>query len=136
MGEIHEFFAITKGTNAQSMYRVLDQKDEKGMPIVEKIALEGSSGIPLGGKLKGGTHLLISRLGIFPSSKNNATGGGTTPIVALFLRKDEAMECFKMLDFHWLDLRWRKKTEEVLEMIGNNHPVFILSDSNPIVYEN
>jgi hypothetical protein len=135
-----EFFAIT----TTSVYSVKDQKDEKGIPIVEKIALKGESKISVGQRLNGGSYVGITPEGIIlydedhprnigrlrqkPEEVNIAFyGGRTSPIVALFLSKDKSMVCFNSEGLKPSDSRWEKETKEVLRSIGDNNPVFIIS---------
>lgn len=139
-----EFFAVT----TTSVYRVSDEKDEDGIPIVEKIALKGQSKILVGGRLKNGYLVGISRDRIClyqdeemspyasinkehprPLEEVNTFfwGGTTSPIIALFFKKDEALKCLNSPDLKYCDPRWKEQTKEVLATIGNNHPVFILS---------
>jgi hypothetical protein len=54
-------------------------------------------------------------------------GGHTSPVVALFLTQADADDCYLTEDLMPSDLRWRKETEEVLEAIGDEHPVFVPS---------
>jgi len=133
-----------------SVYLVSGERDEKGYPIVEKIALKGESKVPVGGRLKNGYLVGITRDGILlydedhprpdkpqdPKEVNIAFWGGhTSPIVALFLNKEEAIECLNSSGLQNCDSRWRKQTEETLKAIGENHPVFILSKYSPISFE-
>jgi len=143
MGPIHEFYAVTR----TSVYRVSDERDEKGFPIVEKVALKGESPVSVGERLKNGHSVGIMKTGIVlydywhkehnrrPEMINTAHWGGeTTPITGLFLRKKEAMKCLLAEDLQMCDKRWQQETEEVLRAIGDDHPVFVLSRSYAIVY--
>jgi hypothetical protein len=135
---IHEFFVVTE----TSVYLVTDKKDENGTPIVKKIVLKGQSKIPVGGRLKNGNLVGITKERILlyegemrngrwqrPEEVNTAFwGGGTSQIIALFLKKEEAMKCFNSENLEAWDRRWKKQTEETLKSIGNNHPVFVLSE--------
>ncbi len=133
-----EFYAVTK----TSVYSVTDKRDENGWPIVEKIALRKESFIPIGGRLENGRLVGVTSIGILlydedhprpgrrqlPEMVNIAFyGGKTSPIIALFLEKDEAMACSNSENLEISDLRWRGQTEEVLNMIGNDHEVFVIS---------
>ena len=152
MGEkfLEEFFAVTK----TSVYRVSSQKDEKGFPVVEKIALRGESAVPVGGRLHNGhlVGIMKTEINLYyedyspfsgrreqpqrPEEVNiHYWGGHTSPIVALFLNKEEAMSCFNSENQKNCDPRWRKQTEETLGAIGDNHPVFIPSISHSISYD-
>lgn len=62
-------------------------------------------------------------------------GGHTSYIIALFLDKDEALDCFKYGSVEQCDPRWKEQTKKTLEAIGDNHPVFILSIFDAIRYE-
>ena len=134
MDEIHEFFAVTQ----TSVYRVTDEDGENGWPIVEKIALMGESEIPIGRRLTDGYNVGIMKKGIvmFSSSKRHREpelvnvyywGGKTSSIIALFLKKNKAMECFNSENTTVCDPRWKNETLETLGKIGNDHSVFILS---------
>ena len=118
-------------------------------PVVEKIALRGESGIPIGHRLNYGTFIGINKNGLWlfgdTSFQNQKPGnrrrraeevedffqkGKTSPIVALFLTEDKARECFSVENLVRVDSRWRTETEEVLKAIGNDHPVFVPSDGH------
>lgn len=134
MNEIHEFFAVTQ----TSVYVIKDKK-ENGCPIVEKIAIRGKSAIPVGGRLNNGSSVgILLRAGIIlfnpsktarePESVNiSRWGGHTSPIIALFLDKNKAINCLNTKNTTTCDQRWKKETLETLEKIGNDHPVFVLS---------
>ena len=120
---IHEFFAVTR----TSVYVVKDEKDEKSCPIVEKIALRGESIIPVGGRLTGGYNVgIMFKAGIvmFPSSMRHREpelvnvrqwGFCTSPIIALFLEKDNAMKCFNSDNLQDCDTRWKEETLKTLD---------------------
>jgi hypothetical protein len=134
---VHEFFAVTE----TSVYRVADEKDANGIPIVEKIVLREKSKIPVGGRLRNGNLVGIMKERIvlyfrdhrpdgnevLRPEEANEWGGGTSPIIALFLNKEEAMNCSNSVDLKPWDQRWKKQTRETLTAIGDNHPVFMLS---------
>ena len=140
---IHEFFAVTK----TSVYRVSDERGENNWPIVEKIALRGESETPVGGRLRNGclVGIMGGKLsGIYlydqdhprrgsvqpPEMVNNVFfGSRTSRLVALFLEKEAAIKCSDSNDPRPLDPRWRKQTNETLNAIGDDHPVFIISRS-------
>jgi len=132
-----KFFTVTE----TSVYSVSDERDKKGRPIVEKIALRGKSKIPVGGRLTGGKFVgIMQNLVLYNQDHSKSggiqrpdeidssfEGGHTSYIIALFLNKDEAMACSGSENLKMFDPRWRKQTEEVLRVIGNkHHPVFIL----------
>lgn len=144
---LDEFFALTLNslTRGVSVWRVSSKK-ERNIPIVEKIAIIGQSPIPVGGKLSGGSFAGVMKSCILlyntpnqkrqrPEEVNSAYwGGNTSPIAALFIKKDDAMVCLHSKGLKHCDPRWRKETEETLSKIGDNHPVFVLSISDPIRY--
>lgn len=133
---LKEFFAVTQ----TSVYLVSSEKDEKGVPIVEKIALRGPSAVAKGGRLHNGQFVGIMKDQInlyFAEYRNGRPerpeyvstshwGGHTSPVSALFLDRQAALRCFRFKRQD-CDLRWRKETEEVLAAIGDDHPVFIVS---------
>lgn len=135
---IHEFYAVT----TTSVYLVSDKIGENGCPIVEKIARDAPSSVEVGGRLRNGKLVAVAKDWIFlysdPHSRDYERhpenintrhwGGHTSGLIGLFLRKEEAMDCFRSGDKKVLDPRWRAQTEEVRRRIGNDHPVFILTD--------
>jgi len=133
---LEKFYAVTK----TSVYEVV-AKDKDGNPYAIKIALHGKSKFGIGEKLNGGTMLAIAKsLQFFiPESHSMAspqTGferrlehvntmwwrGGSSDIVALFLKKEEALSCSKESNLTKCDPRWLNQTREVLEKIGEEHP--------------
>ena len=145
---IHEFFAVTK----TSVYRVSDERGENNWPIVEKIALRGESKTSVGCRLRNGclVGIMGGKLsGIYlydqdhprhgsvqpPEMVNNGFfGGRASHLVALFLEKEAAIKCSDSKDPQPLDPRWREQTNEVLNAIGNDHPVFIISRSTDFAF--
>src|SRR3989338_3156829 len=107
---LHEFFAVTLHTKGRSVsiYRVTDKDSENKRPVVEKIALRGESGIPVGQRLNSGTFVGIRYVGLWlfgdESFQKQTSGkrrhseeveefyqkGHTSPLVALFLTEDKA----------------------------------------------
>lgn len=141
-----EIFAVTK----TSVYSVKDERDENGVPIVEKIAVRGRSRVAVGQRLRDGSYAGITPEGIIlyeddhprhlgrphhrPEEVSTAFyGGHTSPIVALFLDKDRAMACFDSEGLMPSDPRWEAETKEALSSIGDNNPVLVISywSSNP-----
>ncbi len=133
MDEIHQFYAVTI---SGSLYLVSDRPDtESHVPIVEKIVMIGSSRLPAGTRLTGGSLVGITPEGIqmFNPDKHNRTaytvstnywGGGSSPIVALFRDESEARECLGSSDLKAWDPRWQMATNLVLQLIGSEHPIF------------
>jgi len=155
MGEtfLKEFFAITW----TSVYLVKNEKDENGVPIVEKIALGKKSEIPVGGrvgkKLRGNCFVGVTKAGIWVYlsdkrqrieeiyEKPEFKAEGTSPIIALCLDKEEAIGFLNSEDFnnyYWKSssVEWGKiKTRETLKVIGENHPLFIISASRNLQFD-
>ncbi len=137
---LHEFYAVTK----TSLYLVTDVKDPDGIPLVAKRLQDGSSRLECGQRLEGGSLVAVTRRGLIMFNSHpkagrrieqinsNYWGGGTTGIVALFLREFEATYCFNNADFPRIssDPSWSEYTRAVLDAIGNDHPVFVLSQSD------
>lgn len=130
---IHEFYAVTK----TSVYKVTDKKDENGHPIVEKIALNGESNIPVDDRLDCTYAVGIMNWlqGYIPGVRSERRPdmrntrywtGNLSPITALFTRKDLALKCLKEPDRHTYDLRWEDESRRILNLIGEDHPTFVL----------
>jgi hypothetical protein len=145
---LHEFYAVTQ----TSVYLVTDKKGKNFVPLVKKIALKGESKIPVGGRLKEGSLVGITRHGIVlydddrsPFSKRKGWkdpeevniafhGGKTSPLVALFLNRKNAFDCFNSKSLQTCDCRWQRQTKQALEVIGKDHPVFVVSElASPLV---
>lgn len=143
-----KFFAVT----TTSVYSVTDERDDQGYPIVQKIAIKKgkNSKIPIGGRLKNGRLVGIQADGIVlydedhprpgrrqdPEGVNTAFWGGhTSPVVALFLKEDEARTCLNSKDLEKCDPRWEIQTKKVLSLIKDDHPVLVVSHHNPITFE-
>lgn len=140
-GVLHEFFAVTL---SGSVYRISDEVKD-GCPNVVKIALRGESHIGVNERLRNGNLVgLIERRIIlyfephpptdFPKHQDPWQintyfwGGGTSSIVALFLREEDAMACFlDRVGKTALDEKWSNYTQATLERIGKDHPVFVIS---------
>jgi len=142
---VTEFFAVTK----TSLYRVRAERSEpNGVPLVQKISQRADSAIAVGGRLLGGTHVAITRRGLFlycqayshrswsderPQRLEQVDswlwGDHTSPIIGLFLDKHEANACFAASRRQCCDRRWREATSATLATIGDDHPVFIISRS-------
>ena len=117
---LKEFFTVTM----TSIYHVKDS-DEYGCPSAVKIALNGESKFPVGTRLRGGSMLAICQyLQMYIPEGGGITsfqrkieavntrywGGGTSPIVGLFLKLEDAKSCFGEKDLQPLDPRWQEKT--------------------------
>jgi len=128
------FFAVT----LTSLYRVTV---EGGKPCVEKVALHGESKIGVGEKLIPEPMLSIgTQLWMFnpqgPAGEfqrefgcveARQCGPHTSMIIGLFKEEEVARYCFEQRSFHLADPRWFLETREVLDEIGDDHPVFSIS---------
>ncbi len=127
---LKEFFAVTM----TSVYRVRD--DGEGRGSAEKIALKSTSAFPVGHVLTGG-HMIAVCKWLMPYRPDDGDerrveniepsywGENTSYIVALFLSRKLAMECFETRgELKACDSRWLGETMDVIESIGTEHPVF------------
>jgi hypothetical protein len=133
--QIKEFFAVTRG----GVYHVQARKNRNGVPYVTKIqSYRKNKSIGIGGCLAGGSTVGIGTIGIqlYRQSKgrrmeNTNTmnwGGGTSAIIGLFLDRKKAMSIKRRKKpLQNCDPRWKKDTLAVLQAIGDNHPVFVIS---------
>jgi len=136
---LHEFYAVTQ----TSVYLVSDKRDKNFVPLVKKIALKGESKIPVGGRLKKGNLVGISRFGIilYDDSKRRDPElnmvlwrGISSSITGLFFNKKQALACLYSKSLQMCDCRWQRQTKEVVEAIGKDHPVFVVSGlASPVV---
>ncbi len=134
--DLKEFFAVT----TTSLYKVV-ALGEKDCPYIEKIALNGDSKIPVGTKIGDAPMLAVANYLQFYYPEGHSLLSpqtsevrelervntmwwrmGTSSIVALFLKEEEAWSCFNRPELLPCDQRWIDKTKEVLERIGDNHP--------------
>lgn len=129
-GILHEFFAVTL---SGSLYHISDEFVD-GCPSVVKIARKGESQVDIGKRLSGGKLVCLADRRIYlndepmPMVDCYVPGGHTSPVIALFLREEDAMACFlDKIEKTALDNDWRDYTRATLERIGKNHPVFIIS---------
>lgn len=134
--QLKEFFAVT----LTSVYHVKDD-DGAGEPEAKKIAMIGGSKIGLGNGLRGGTMIAIanSLVRYMPEggSSFNSTyerrlecvnasfwGSQTSPLVALFFTKEEAMDCFHSGSLVAADPRWKQQSLAVINAVGDDHSKF------------
>ncbi len=101
----------TKAEVSRSVYEVFINKDKR--VVTKKIALQGPSSIAVGGELTLGSVLgILGNKGLqrFDTVRDRRVdevntvhwGGGSTSLVALFCRKDAALNCFKANNLkHW-----------------------------------
>ena len=134
---LKEFFAVT----STSVYHV------KGFTsagvTATKIALRDQSRVSVGGKLTGPMMAIRSQLIAYIPEGGGITSyqrkielvntswwtGNSSPIVALFKDKKSAMACNAQENLSPCDYRWLKETIGVLQLIGEDHPVFYISNS-------
>lgn len=136
---LNHFFAVTM----TSIYEVKDRQGNLS-PFVKKIVNSGKSTIPVGVTIEGGTMLSIGlQLIVFIPEGGGITsfqrqagqvntrfwGGLTSFVVALFLNENEARACLGSDDIESCDPRWIEKTKEVIDKIGEEHPVFSICHS-------
>ena len=139
---LREFFAVT----LTSVYRVSDRRDADGIPLVEKIAQRGSSAVAVGGRLKSGSLIGVTKRGIYLYDDDlpypGRPGGRparpeevdvlfwadhTSPVVGLFLNEADARGCLDWGHGREHDPVWWSHTMAVIKAIGDDHPTFILS---------
>lgn len=135
---LHEFFAVT----VTSIYRVSDEKDSEGTPIVQKVRMRFQSIVGTGKRLMGGSLVGIRAVGLllYSDGKENTPhakpediapvlqGSKSSPLVGLFRTLAEAETCIREENTKVFDSRWQKQTADVLRAIGTNHPVFVVGD--------
>ena len=133
---LSEFYAVTK----TSVYHVNSRNEEENAPYLEKIAIRGESEIAVGEKLQYGYMVALTGIGIIlyvpegggitshqrriEEVNNRWWGPNTSPVVALFLNKEDALRCNKQPGLIRCDPRWIDSTLEVVHAIGAEHPVF------------
>jgi hypothetical protein len=129
------FYAVTASESGGSLYKVSRKFGAGTVSVeVEKLALRGQSGVPVGGKFGGKLLAVCKWLVAYtpeaPIKKidevdPNCWDRFTNLIIALFLDENKARECFKEEEksIH-CDPGWDKETREVIDAIGYNHPQF------------
>ena len=134
---VSEFFVLTV---SGSVYRVSVDDPEEGPVVIEKVAKASrSGGFYVGARLTGGAYAGITdsslTLGREDESRAQAglvgtcyRDGRTSPIVALFLDGDEAVECAEAGNLKPWDRRWSEMTKATIAAIGRDHPWFILDN--------
>jgi hypothetical protein len=118
---IESFYVVTR----TSVYHVYV---ENGKPVAEKIAIYGTSAVPVGTKMQQGEVVGITPSGLLAC--NRTTLGflpidNTTPIVALFLEKETALACSKSENLENIDSRWKDEMSKTIRAIGAHHPLFV-----------
>lgn len=137
---LEEFFAVTQ----TSVYHIKAKGDD-GHPSVVKIALHGDSTFPIGHKLRLTDMVSVGSqlIGYIPERhgwtsqltgvernisrvSTNYWGDQTSPVVALFEKEADAKECFNEPNLKPCDPRWIEQTRRILDVIGEEHPVFFV----------
>jgi len=139
--ELQVFFAVTM----TSIYRVVAHGKTKYQPYpyAKKIGLRGESQLPLGTVIDDGMMIAVAKhlQSYIPEGHSMVScqtsyvrnladvntmwwKTGTSPIVALFLKKREALDCFEQTDLVPCDPRWLDQTKAVIAAIGDDHPTF------------
>lgn len=123
--DLKEFYAVTM----TSLYGI-NAIGKRG-PCLEKLALHGESEISVGSKYNRSLLAIARYLQLYDPEGHERElarvntvhwGPGTSLIVALFLNKKEAENCFNQSELQPLDERWVHKTREVVDRVGDNHP--------------
>lgn len=133
-----EFFARTR----TSVYQVAESVDGPlAPPLVKKIGLAEHSNIKAGEVIDDCKFVGITskNLIFYNGTKRrpaedvdpDAVTCWTSPIVALFLDKDEAMGSLDADNVHPWDGRWMEQTRSTLKAIGEQHPRFVVSPDMP-----
>lgn len=144
MAEVKKFYAVTTTNRRHVSVYSVERQYGRSSPFVQKIGMRGRSAIPLGGLLPTGYFVGIRPSGLIIYGTDNRAElenvdatirTRSSPIVALFLNEETALKCMDSGELKFLDPRWRKQTEEVLQAIGPDHPMFVLSETDPIKYE-
>jgi hypothetical protein len=139
---LERFFAVTANEHARSLYQVdHDNGSDFHFPRAEKIALRGRSYYGVGEVLVA-PLIVIGDVLYFccseelrphddpdPSFEGRRLVSHTSPIVALFLDKDQALECFEDPCRLALNPFWIMRTGDVIEKIGSSHPKFKMARS-------
>lgn len=130
---IHELFAVTR----TSIYQIHDTADE-GFPLVQKISCDNQSEVSTGQKLETGNMIAFGKVIVvyrvnmrlprrerkLEAHLHERIPANTSSVVALFFTAKEAQECFRQERREPNDKRWRQQTKNVLDAIGDKHPVF------------
>ncbi len=141
---IGQFYWVTQ----YSIYRVT-VADLVTSPSITKVATRGGKklGVPVGGRFHGKFYVAITGKGLFrysmfrhqrvPASEpvkkieevgRRQRGMSANPPVGIFLSRSKADECYAESSVIKFDPRWHNETLEVLEQIGENHPLVTISN--------
>jgi hypothetical protein len=141
--KLEVFYAVTQ----TSLYRIRCEIDSEGIPQgepeVKKIAQSKESGIKVGdclakGRFVGVLKICICRYNDRRAEEHNKPtnaesiqltywGGQTSAVAGLFLKREDALDCLKVVSRQPVDPRWKRETLETIAAIGDDHPVFIVS---------
>lgn len=137
---IEKFYGITLShdSSSKSLYEVRLENNEV---VLQKVALEGESSIAVGGTLDLGNHLGIMYEGGMQrydgwgghrvdTVNTRYWGGGTTGLVALFIDKEKALNCFRSSDLTRWDKRFIDDSVETMAAIERAEHQKIRLDSN------
>ncbi len=132
-----------------SIYEITSKKDEDGCPIVTMTMAIGTRPHVMPRRIRGGSRVGLSGGGILLYNEDNPVPGAfqlpeeidrsfygesSFGIVALFLNKTDAIRCtLAVCSLQRCDTRWWTQTKAVVDAIGKNHPVFTLSESDPVL---
>ena len=146
MDSTEEFFAVTENGSVYHVYMVSDGSEA----IIEKIAqaTTQSDGLAIGTKLTGGYHVGVTNWGLTKYTASirggkpvparltttNRQGGTTSRIVALFLDRNEALECVEDEGLHPWDNRWIITTKKTFEAIGMDHSCIVFDGNIPLIH--
>jgi hypothetical protein len=139
--ELGKFYAVTM----TSVYKAVAVGE--GVPYLEKIARrDKASPFRVGARIENGTMISVgANLYMFvpegcgPTSPNSTVereiarvntrywGGHTARIVALFLKRKDALLCNRAENLVANDSRWREQTIEVLRAIKDDHMYFSIT---------
>lgn len=126
-----EFYAVT----VTSLYKI--KISEHGCIVMEKLGLRSRSNIPVGTIFTGGAQMLsigVQLIFFTPNAGNGSRdrriefvsdkywGSRTSSVVALFLKRENAEECFKSFECKVCDEHWLYHTKEVITMISEDDP--------------
>jgi len=128
---LEHFYVVTR----KGFYFVSKERDIEGNPTL--IELQKNR------KIVGGSYVGIMRSGIILYNNNSSqklpdpysvrSDLVTSSIVALFFKKDTAKKVFdKLQNREKIEKDFLNETEEVVREIGTEHPVFILSELDPV----
>lgn len=144
MADLLEFYGVTLSGSA---YRAKIGGDGK-VPALIKIAekKDVQKSISIGNQIDNGSMIAIGQfLLLFTPEKYGLAhqltgvereaaevntfywGGGTSRVVALFLKEGDALKCLESENLQFSDSRWHQETIETLRAVGTEHPYCSIS---------